>query len=153
MPQTIQFDTPDYTAFVDGFARRLHPGPLSIVLVAPSVRQRGAVLAELSDAAQMPLHVVPLEARLADRLPIMLASLREDFDAVATGPAVLCFRHADAFVSHPTLAERIPQPPPLDYIFERARRFKGAVVVSFDDASATALVGARGDVWIHFTAA
>ena len=154
MPDTLDFDSPEYTAFVNGFRTRLRQGPLCVVFSGPSARQRGGALAELSDQAQLPLHVVPLETRVADRAPVMLANLREDFDSAGTSPAILCFRHADQFIAraldtHGGTASNLP---PLDYIFERARRFRGAVVLSLDDPTHEPLVEGRGDVWIRFSA-
>jgi hypothetical protein len=153
MPDLLTFDAPDYAAFVSGFRSRLRQGPLCIVFSGPSARQRGAALAELSDQAQLPLHVVPLETRVADRAPVMLANLREDFDAAGSGSALLCFRHADVFIARALEAQAgAANLPPLDYIFERARRFKGAVVLSLDDSTHEHLIEGRGDVWIRFPA-
>ena len=151
MPESFAFDSPEYLAFVEGFAARLRKGALCLVFSGPTARQRGAVLAELSDAARLPLHVVPLETRLADRTAVMLASLREDFDAAGGGPTILCFRHADRFIAQAREVPGAAGLPPVSYIFERARRFRGAVVLSLDDASQEALVGGRGDVRITFS--
>ena len=113
-------------------------------------RQRGAVLADLSDVAHVPLHVVPMETRFSGRVAGTLANLREDFDATSSALSILCFRHADRFLVRAGDDSGASLPAPFDYIFERARHVKGAVVLSLDDASAVEPLAGRAHVVVTF---
>ncbi len=148
----LAFDSPEYGAFVEGFAARIRASPVTIVLAGPTGRQRGALLADLSDAAHVPLHVVPMETRFESRVASTLANLREDFDATSSAPSILCFRHADRFLSRANADSGASLPAPFDYIFERARHVKGAVVMSLDDASAADALTPRAHVVVTFPA-
>lgn len=146
----VAFDSPAYADFVADFVARIRARPITIVLAGPSARQRGAVLADLSDVAHVPLHVVPMETRFAGRVAGTLANLREDFDATSTSPSILCFRHADRFLSRALTEGEASFPAPFDYIFERARHVKGAVVLSLDDAAAAEGLAGRANVVVTF---
>ena len=148
--ETVAFDTDAYRDLVSGFAARIRSGPMTLIFSGPTARQRGAVLAELSDAARLPLCVVPLETRFAARAAQTLANLREDFDATSSTTAILCFRHADGVVGDLADTSSGSIPPPADYIFQRARHVKGAVVLSLDDASTATLLADRADLVITF---
>ncbi len=148
--ETVAFDTDAYRDLVAGFAARITSGPLTLILSGPTARQRGAVLAELSDAAHLPLFVVPLETRMAPRAAQTLANLREDFDATSSTTAIVCFRHADGVLGDLAGTATGSIPPPVDYIFQRARHVKGAVVLSLDDAATAAALTERADLVITF---
>ena len=148
--ESVAFDSEAYHALVAGFARRITKGPVTLVLAGPTGRERGALLADLSDAASLPLFVVPMEMRFAPRVAQTLANLREDFDATSSATAILCFRHADRFFGRALADPTETSLPPFDYIFERARHVKGAVILSLDDAATAAPLAARADVVVTF---
>lgn len=110
---------------------------LRLVFCGATPRQRKAALVGLAEAASLNVHQFEVPPLLADRYAATRGNLREAFDTADEGvAALLFFDRGDVFFDPGQRSEERKEKEdeltPLDYFLQRAKTFKGMLVLSLD---------------------
>lgn len=155
MPPTIRYDSPAFDALAAelarGFGGANGSGDGSVVLFAGAgADARHVALGRLADAAHLPLTIVPLDTRDDARPAAVQGNLREVFDAAGAELSVLCLDHADGFFRHAAEGAAPGALTAVGYLFERAKRFRGLVVVCLSDPALVAAAAGEARAVVTF---
>lgn len=110
---------------------------LRLVFAGATPRKRKEALIDLTETTALNVHQFEVPHLLSERFAATQGNLREVFDTADEGPAsLLFFEKGDAFFDPEQLSEERKEKEdeltPLDYFLQRAKSFKGALVLSLD---------------------
>lgn len=110
---------------------------LRLVFAGATSWQRKEALTDLTEATALNVHQFEVPPLLSERFAATQGNLREAFDTADEGPAsLLFFEKGDAFFDPEQLSEerkeKVDELTPLEYFLQRAKSFKGMLILSLD---------------------
>lgn len=134
----VSYDSTSFEEVRDSVREILDRGRgLRLVFAGATSRKRKEALADLTEATALHVHQFEVPHLLSERFAATLGNLREAFDTADEGRAsLLFFEKGDAFFDPAQLGEERKEKEdeltPLDYFLQRAKSFKGVLVLSLD---------------------
>lgn len=136
----VRYDTDGFRQAVAEIGRRAGDGQPVLVLFGGGADDVGReALAALTEHTKRNVHQIDLAPLATDRFRELQGNLREVFDNTNDGASILYFDNGDALFSVVEMeaeAEGLDDDAltPLDYFCERAKRFKGIVILRVREA-------------------